>query len=139
MRIGLDAAAAASFGAFGITELALGLPALVASLLTLIVVYVIALKLGGQTAATVTGHRSLGFEEGGRIAVGAPADLVTLGLRSPRTAGTGGAAESAVFAAGAADVTQVVAGGRVVATAADRAEIGCELDSVISRLWEEVR
>ncbi|HLN75735.1 MAG TPA: formimidoylglutamate deiminase [Nocardioidaceae bacterium] len=91
------------------------------------------------TAATVTGHRSLGFEEGGRIAVGAPADLVTLGLRSPRTAGTGGAAESAVFAAGAADVTQVVAGGRVVATAEDRAEIGCELDSVISRLWEEVR
>ena len=91
------------------------------------------------TAATATGHGSLGFGDAGRIAVGAPADLVTLDLRSTRTAGTGGSAETAVFAASAADVTQVVSGGRVVATEDGREEIGRELDSVITRLWEEVR
>ncbi len=90
-------------------------------------------------AATADGHESLGFRDVGRIAVGARADLVTLALGSPRTAGTGASAETAVFAASAADVTQVVSGGRVVATADDREEIGRELDSVISRLWEEVR
>ena len=63
-------------------------------------------------ALTVNGHAALGWPEAGRIAVGAPADLVAVRLDSVRTAGT--AAEQAVYAATAADVTTVVAGGRTV-------------------------
>ncbi len=88
------------------------------------------------TAATEHGHRSLGFHDVGRIAVGAHADLVTLDLRTPRTAGAGATAETAVFAASAGDVVHVVRDGQVVATAEDRAEVGQQLDSVISRIWE---
>jgi formiminoglutamate deiminase len=66
------------------------------------------------SAATAAGHRSLGFADGGMIAPGHWADLVTLDLRSPRTAGTGSGTEMAVFAASAADVTHVVASGRVI-------------------------
>jgi formiminoglutamate deiminase len=88
-------------------------------------------------AATVDGHTSLGFPDAGRIAVGARADLVTLDLTTPRTAGSGASAETAVFAATAADVIQVVAGGRVVHRAEDVAEVGRELDRVIRRLWEK--
>ena len=62
-------------------------------------------------AATADGHASLGFPDAGRIAVGARADLVTLDLASPRTAGTGAGAETAVFAATAADVVHVVRDG----------------------------
>jgi formiminoglutamate deiminase len=89
------------------------------------------------TAATTTGHASLGFDDAGRIAVGAPADLVTLDTSSPRTAGTGAALETAVFAASSADVVQVVSGGRVVATAGDRHAVGRDLDAVINRLWKD--
>lgn len=89
------------------------------------------------TAATATGHASLGFHDVGRIEVGAHADLVTLDLRSPRTAGTGATAESAVFAASAADVVQVVRDGQVVANTAERREIGRELEAVIAGLWKE--
>ena len=55
------------------------------------------------SAATVNGHLSLGYDAG-RIAVGARADLVTLGTTSPRTAGTGRDEHTAVFAASAVDV-----------------------------------
>ena len=48
------------------------------------------------------------------------ADLVTLDTASPRTAGTGADEHTAVFAATAADVVQVVADGRVVYTQGDR-------------------
>lgn len=62
-------------------------------------------------AATADGHRSIGLEDAGVIAVGARADLVALRLDSVRTAGTGGTVETAVFAASAADVTDVVVSG----------------------------
>jgi formiminoglutamate deiminase len=67
-------------------------------------------------AATVDGHRSLGWPDAGRIEPGALADLVCVRLGSVRTAGTRPeqALEAAVFAATAADVTDVVVGGRVV-------------------------
>jgi formiminoglutamate deiminase len=65
-------------------------------------------------AGTVTGHASLGFADAGRIAAGQWADLVTVALDSPRTAGTGESEETAVFAAGPADVRHVVSGGRPV-------------------------
>jgi formiminoglutamate deiminase len=63
-------------------------------------------------AATVDGHRSIGFEDAGVIEVGARADLVALRLDSVRTAGTGGTVETAVFAASAADVADVVVSGK---------------------------
>lgn len=64
------------------------------------------------TAATADGHRSLGYDDAGVIEVGARADLVAVRLDSVRTAGTGGTVETAVFAAAAADVGDVVSGGR---------------------------
>ena len=87
-------------------------------------------------AATARGHASLGFGDAGRIAVGARADLVTVDLTSPRTAGCGATAETAVFAATGADVRQVVAGGRVVHDG-DGAEVGARLDEAIGRFWED--
>ncbi|WP_214411810.1 formimidoylglutamate deiminase [Sphaerisporangium fuscum] len=65
-------------------------------------------------AATADGHASLGWPGAGRIEPGAPADLVTVGLDSVRLAGSpaGALLESVVFAATAADVREVVSGGR---------------------------
>ena len=67
-------------------------------------------------AATVAGHACLGWPEAGEIAPGAFADLVTLALDTPRLAGTqaGSALESVIFAGSAADVRNVVIGGRDV-------------------------
>ena len=86
-------------------------------------------------AGTHQGQASLGFPDAGRIVEGARADLVTLDLTSPRTAGTGASPGTAVFAAGAADVVHVVAGGRVVATRDDHGDIGRELDAAITAVW----
>lgn len=55
-------------------------------------------------AATYDGHRSLGFDDVGRIDVGQRADLVTLDLESIRTRGAGASAETVVFVATSADV-----------------------------------
>ena len=85
-------------------------------------------------AATTDGHRSLGWDDAGRIAVGALADLVTIDTTSPRTAGTGADEHTAVFAATAADVVQVVVGGELVHSRDDD-EIGRELDDAIGDLW----
>jgi formiminoglutamate deiminase len=80
-------------------------------------------------AATSAGHDSLGFPAAGRIAAGQWADLVTVDLRSPRTAGTGCDADSVVFAASAADVTSVVASGRLLEL--DRGGVGRQLGAAI--------
>ena len=61
-------------------------------------------------AATVDGHASLGWPEAGRIAAGAPADLVSIRLDTARTAGIDPA--QVVFAATAADIDTVVVSGR---------------------------
>ena len=66
------------------------------------------------TAATANGHRALGFTDAGHLRVGQRADLVAVALDSIRTAGSPASAETAVFAATAADVTDVVIDGRVV-------------------------
>jgi formiminoglutamate deiminase len=63
-------------------------------------------------AATVTGHRALGWFDAGTIGAGQRADLVTVATDSVRTAGTDPAA--IVFTATAADVRQVMVDGRVV-------------------------
>ncbi|MFJ2674521.1 MULTISPECIES: formimidoylglutamate deiminase [unclassified Streptomyces] len=67
-------------------------------------------------AATSTGHAALGWHEAGRIERGALADLATIALDSVRTAGTLTrlGAETAVFAASAADVRHTVVAGRQI-------------------------
>jgi formiminoglutamate deiminase len=66
--------------------------------------------------ATADGHASLGWPDAGQLVPGALADLVTVALDTPRTAGTVAltALESVIFGASAADVRDVVAGGRQI-------------------------
>jgi formiminoglutamate deiminase len=67
-------------------------------------------------AATADGHASLGWNDAGRIEVGAFADLVSISADSVRTTGMtqGNALATAIYAASPADVHHVVTGGRVV-------------------------
>ncbi|MGW7407211.1 formimidoylglutamate deiminase [Streptomyces sp. NPDC054833] len=67
-------------------------------------------------AASPDGHRALGWDEAGTIEAGALADLTTISLDSVRTAGPLPrlGAETAVFAASAADVRHTLVGGRHV-------------------------
>jgi formiminoglutamate deiminase len=62
------------------------------------------------TAATA--HGSLGWDDAGRITPGHRADLVAVSLESVRTAGV--EPSGAVYAATAADVTHVIADGRLI-------------------------
>jgi cytosine/adenosine deaminase-related metal-dependent hydrolase len=87
-------------------------------------------------AAATVGHRSLGFPDVGRIEVGARADLVTIDVVSPRTAGAGATLETAVFAAGAADVVQVVRDGHVVARTEDRPDIAKGLEDAVTNVYD---
>jgi formiminoglutamate deiminase len=86
-------------------------------------------------ALTGNGATSLGWDAG-RIAPGALADLVTVRLDSPRTAGAraGAILAHVVFAATAADVTHVFVGGHpIVADGVHYriADVGRELDRAI--------
>jgi formiminoglutamate deiminase len=67
-------------------------------------------------AATAGGYASLGWPDGGRLEAGALADLTVLGLDGVRLAGipAAHAVDAAVFAATAADVRDVMVGGRWV-------------------------
>ncbi|MFF8379902.1 formimidoylglutamate deiminase [Streptomyces sp. NPDC015661] len=67
-------------------------------------------------AATADGHAALGWQDAGVLETGALADFTTITLDSVRTAGPVPrlAAETAVFAATAADVHHVVVGGRTI-------------------------
>ncbi|MEV0485860.1 formimidoylglutamate deiminase [Streptomyces sp. NPDC050508] len=67
-------------------------------------------------AASADGHAALGWDEAGSIVAGALADFTTIALDSVRTAGPVPrlGAETAVFAATAADVRHTVVGGRHV-------------------------
>ena len=68
------------------------------------------------TAATAAGHTALGWPDAGALVPGARADFVTVDLGSVRTAGfdPDEPAAAVVYAAGAADVTDVVVDGRPV-------------------------
>jgi formiminoglutamate deiminase len=83
-------------------------------------------------AATASGQLSLGFADAGRIAAGQWADLVTVDLDTPRTAGAGGDADAVVFAATAADITSVVASGRAVDL--DHAGVGRRLARAVEKV-----
>lgn len=67
-------------------------------------------------AATADGHTALGWDDAGTLETGALADFTTIALDSVRTAGPLPrlAAETAVFAASAADVRHTVVGGRQI-------------------------
>jgi formiminoglutamate deiminase len=88
-------------------------------------------------AATSGGMRSIGWEGGG-LAPGAEADLVTIDLNTPRTAGCDmSLAATAVFAASAADVRHVIVGGRTVVRDGVHCslDVGRELAAAIADLW----
>lgn len=97
------------------------------------------LEMDERLATQVRGHWSaaelLEIGTATRIAVGEPADLVTIDTASPRTAGTGADENTAVFAATGADVTHVVVGGERAYRSADDEAIGRELDDAMGALW----
>jgi cytosine/adenosine deaminase-related metal-dependent hydrolase len=67
-------------------------------------------------AATAGGYASLGWPDGGEIRAGALADLVVLRRDGVRLAGVDedGLLDAVVFAGAAADVRDVIVGGRFV-------------------------
>jgi len=85
-------------------------------------------------AATSMGHASLGWADAGEIAVGHRADLVTLDLETPRTAGAGRDEHTAVFAAAAADVRRVMVDG-VIRFDGDSGAVGARLAHAVEALW----
>ncbi|MCT2586300.1 formimidoylglutamate deiminase [Actinophytocola gossypii] len=80
----------------------------------------------------LTNHASLGWPAAGRIAPGAPADLVAVDLNSARTAGS--RPEQVVLTATAADVHTVVSSGRVIATDGHHA-LAADLAAAIEEVW----
>ena len=88
-------------------------------------------------AATAEGYRSLGWDGGGVLAVGAAADFVTVGLGSVRLAGTPPehALAAVVYAASAADVHHVVVGGEVVVR--EGAHVRFDVAAELARVLEE--
>jgi formiminoglutamate deiminase len=85
-------------------------------------------------AATVDGQHALGWTDAGTLNVGARADLVAVDLESIRTAGGNAAVETIVYAATAADVTDVIVDGRIVV--ADRRHRG--VDNPAAQLAEAI-
>ena len=89
--------------------------------------------------ATTEGYRRLGWPEGGRIEVGALADLTTVALDSPRLAGTppDQVVAGVVFGATAADVQHVVVGGRTVVSDGRHllVDVAGELERSIEAVW----
>jgi cytosine/adenosine deaminase-related metal-dependent hydrolase len=88
-------------------------------------------------AATVAGHRALGWADAGMIAVGARADLVTVRLNSVRTVGTDPVA-AAVYAATAADVTHVLVDGAPLVDGGryQGFNVAAALGPAIRELWQ---
>jgi formiminoglutamate deiminase len=88
---------------------------------------------------TVNGYASLGWPEGGTIQPGALADLTTVSLAGVRLAGTGAAhaLEAVIFAAGAADVTDVFVAGRPVVRGGRHAtiDVAAELAGAVQAAW----
>jgi formiminoglutamate deiminase len=92
-------------------------------------------------ALTSAGQASLGFHDAGRLEAGERADLVTVDLRSVRTAGGdhSDAVDRAVYAATAADVTDVLVDGRPVVRGGTHrlGDIGARLEAAIGAIDQE--
>jgi formiminoglutamate deiminase len=88
-------------------------------------------------ALTDDGQRSIGWPDAGRIEPGARADLTTVRLDTPRTAG--GEPRQAVLAATTADVDTVIVDGRVVVDGGRHhlGDIGPLLAAAIEPLWSD--
>jgi formiminoglutamate deiminase len=87
--------------------------------------------------ATSAGHTALGRPDAGRIAVGAPADLVAIRMDTARTAGTDPAQVALVAAA--TDVSDVVAHGELVVRHGEHraGDIAQMLSEAIEEIWAE--
>ncbi len=85
----------------------------------------------------LTGHRSLGWPDAGRLEAGARADLVAVRLDSVRTAGS--APEQVLLSATAADVDTVLVDGEVVIAAGRHrlGNVGRLLADAIDSIWED--
>jgi len=89
-----------------------------------------------ELLAAATRHESLGWDDAGRLAVGARADLVAVRLDSRRTAGS--APDQIMLSASGADVDTVVVDGAVVVTGGHHVlgDVGALLQKAIQPLWE---
>lgn len=89
------------------------------------------------TAMTEAGHRSLGWNDAGRLEVGARADLVAVDLDTIRTAGS--VPSQVLFAAGTADIHAVVVDGRTVVADGQHVlgDVGQMLRAAIDPLWTD--
>jgi formiminoglutamate deiminase len=88
------------------------------------------------TAATVAGHAALGRPTGGRIALGAPADLVAVRTDSPRTAGS--LPDQVVLTANSSDVDSVVVDGGLLVDGGEHCRLGPVgplLTEAINAVW----
>jgi formiminoglutamate deiminase len=91
------------------------------------------------TAATAGGASALGWRDAGRIGDGTLADLTVIGLDSVRLVGASPdqLVEAAVFAAGAADVRDVMVGGRWVVRDGEHVGLAVRecLASALGAVW----
>jgi formiminoglutamate deiminase len=88
-----------------------------------------------ELLAAATRHESIGWDDAGRLEVGARADLVAVRLDSRRTAGS--APEQIMLSASAADVDTVIVDGRTVVVDGQHAlgDVGALLQKAIQPLW----
>ncbi|WP_202878831.1 formimidoylglutamate deiminase [Ornithinimicrobium ciconiae] len=94
-----------------------------------------------QLLTAATAHATIGWQDAGRLEVGARADLVAVRLDSPRTAGSDPG--QILLTASAADVdTVVVDGHQVVSEGRHRLEgtsrLGTQLTAVLNPLWDSL-
>jgi formiminoglutamate deiminase len=89
-------------------------------------------------SATSAGQRALGWTDAGELRVGAAADLVAVDVRSMRTAGGGATVENVVFAASAADVTDVIIDGRRIVTEGRHVSVP-DIGEALAQAIEECR
>jgi formiminoglutamate deiminase len=89
-----------------------------------------------ELLAAATRHESIGWDDAGRLEVGARADLVAVRLDSRRTAGS--APEQIMLSASGADVDTVIVDGRMVVANGHHAlgDVGALLQKAIQPLWE---